>query len=215
MNLILFGAPGSGKGTQSGVLVAEYAMRQISTGDLFRSASKSDSKVAQEIRSYLDRGALVPDEVVLKMVSEAIETSWTHGDLILDGFPRTVAQAEALENISEKMGISFEKAIFLEVPFEILLGRLTGRRTCSACGSVFHVMQNPPLKDGVCDKCGGVLTQRSDDTESVVGKRIQTFMDNTLPLKEYYAKKGKLEVLNGDRDPSLINRDILKILKKT
>lgn len=196
MNLILFGPPGAGKGTQSEFLVKRNNMRHISTGDLFREAIKNSTGLGQKAKSFMDVGELVPDEVVIGMVEEVL-----HGlkgqSFILDGFPRTTPQADALNALLAKNGTRIGKAVFLEVPRAILLSRLAGRRVCTACGTVFHVDTKPTKIDAVCDKCGGQVVQRKDDHEDVIRTRLEAYDKSTSPLKAYFAQQGIYSEVSG------------------
>ncbi len=195
MNILLFGPPGAGKGTQSALLIKKKAMRQISTGDLFRAAIKGGTPLGLEAKSYINEGKLVPDSVTIGMVRE--ELSKHRGPFILDGFPRNVAQAEALEVLLNELKISVDRAIFLEVPNAYLLGRLTGRRVCKTCGATYHIEAKPPKAKGVCDVCGGPVIQRDDDKEEVIKTRLEAYEESTKPLKDYYQVKGQLVTVDG------------------
>ncbi len=211
MNLILFGAPGAGKGTQSALLIERRGMTQISTGDLFRAAIKGQTDLGKQAQGYMDKGQLVPDSIVIGMVEEVLKKGVR--DIILDGFPRTVAQAEALDELLVKMNISIGKAIFLEVPMEMLMDRLTGRRVCKSCGSVYHIVSKPTKTEGVCDSCGGEVVQRADDKAEVIGTRLKTYQEYTSPLKEFYKKAGKYVEVDGDREAEEVYKEIEKIIK--
>lgn len=210
MNIILFGAPGAGKGTQSSLLINNLGMIQISTGDLLRAEIGKKSDLGLQAKQYMDKGQLVPDSVILGMVQKVIESA--NKPFILDGFPRSVAQAEALQLILSDLKKSIGKAIFLEVPSSILVGRLCGRRVCRSCGEVFHVDSKPSTKEGVCDRCGGELYQRSDDNEVVISERLNAYNQHTMPLKEYYKQAGKLEVVDGNRDTEKVFNDIRRLI---
>lgn len=197
MNILLFGPPGAGKGTQSALLVERQGMKHLSTGDMFRAAIKNQTPLGQEAKRYLNEGKLVPDAITIGMVEEELG-KLKGSSFILDGFPRTVAQAEALEGLLRDVGLSIEKAIFLEVPSELLLGRLTGRRVCKACGATYHIEAKPPRKDGVCDSCGGAVIQRDDDRAEVISTRLNAYEQSTMPLKSYFEKLGRLVALDGD-----------------
>lgn len=196
MNILLFGPPGAGKGTQSALLVERKHMKHISTGDLFRSAIKNKTRLGLEAQKYMDKGQLVPDSITIGMVEEVF-MGLDGQSFILDGFPRNVVQGEALENLLKGHDLQIEKALFLEVPLEKLMGRLTGRRVCKSCGATYHVTASPPKKEGVCDKCGGEVIQRADDKEDVIRTRLMAYEESTKPLKEYYKKAGKLVILDG------------------
>lgn len=211
MNLILFGAPGAGKGTQSGFLIERKGMTQISTGDLFRAAIKNKTALGQRAQQFMDRGELVPDEIVIGMVEEVLQGGVRN--FILDGFPRTVAQAEALNGLLEKMRLSIGKAIFLEVPMAVLMERLTGRRVCRSCGAVYHVSSKPPKKADVCDLCGGEVYQRNDDKAEVIGTRLKTYEEFTSPLKAFYQRTGKYVNVDGNRAAEDVYRDLVALIE--
>lgn len=211
MNLILFGPPGAGKGTQSGLLIERRHMRQISTGDLFRSAIKSGTALGLEAKSFIDTGRLVPDSVTIGLVDEELSRSGSDG-FILDGFPRNVVQAEALEDILQSRGLKVDRVIFLEVPQSLLLGRLTGRRVCRACGAVYHLETKPIKKDGLCDVCGGEVIQRPDDKEEVIRTRLEAYEHNTRPLKDYYRSKGAYVEVDGTGSSEEVFSRITKVL---
>lgn len=210
MNIILFGAPGAGKGTQSSLLV-EKGMTQISTGDLFRAAIKNKTELGRKAQEYMDKGQLVPDSIVIGMVEEVLRAGVKN--FILDGFPRNVAQADALDQLLGRMNLSIGKAIFLEVPMTILEGRLTGRRVCKNCGTVYHIASKPTREPGVCDVCGGEVIQRNDDKADVISTRLKTYEEYTSPLKEYYKKAGKFVAVDGNRDPKTVFGEIEAQLK--
>ncbi len=212
MNIILFGAPGAGKGTQSELLISRLGMKQISTGDLFRAAIKGQTDLGKKAQEYMDKGQLVPDSIVIGMVEEVLDKGILN--FILDGFPRTVAQAEALDSLVSKKGLSIDKAIFLEVPMAILMDRLTGRRVCKNCAAVYHVISKPSKVEGVCDNCGGEVIQRNDDKAEVIGTRLKTYEEFTSPLKEFYKKTGKYIEVDGNRDAGDVFKEIEKIIKK-
>lgn len=210
MNIILFGAPGAGKGTQSELLIKRLGMTQISTGDLFRAAMRNKTPLGLEAQAYIDKGQLVPDSVTIGMVEEVLKSGVNN--FILDGFPRTVAQADALESLLGKLNLSVSKAIFLEVPQEILMGRLTGRRVCKNCAAVFHVDTKPTKAEGVCDVCGGEVVQRNDDKAEVIGNRLKAYGEYTSPLKEYFVKSGKFVSVDGNRDTDAVYNDIAALI---
>ena len=196
MNLLLFGPPGAGKGTQSTFLVEKLDMRHISTGDLFRAAMKNNTELGQKAKQYMDKGQLVPDEIVIGMVEEKLE-SLAGQSFILDGFPRTKPQAEALDRLLDQLNMKLDWVVSLNVPDQTLISRLTGRRVCKGCGAVYHVEAKPTQKDGVCDICGGEVVQRSDDMEDVIKDRLEVYKKNTAPLIEYYQEQKKLLDING------------------
>lgn len=201
MSIVLFGPPGAGKGTQANRIIEAGKMTHISTGDLFRAAMKDETPLGLEAKSYVDSGNLVPDSVTIGLVKEVIESK-KDGNFIFDGFPRTAPQAEALETLISELGASpIRSALFLEVPTEILTRRLTGRRLCRDCGAVYHVDANPTQVEGVCDKCGGEIYQRKDDSEDVISTRLQAYAKNTEPLKAYYQDKGLFVEIDGQGEP--------------
>jgi adenylate kinase len=197
MRLVLLGAPGAGKGTQAKILLEKYGIPQISTGDLLRAAVAAGTALGKEAKSYMDKGELVPDSVVLGMVEERLKQDDCKKGYILDGFPRNTKQAEALDNMLSSLNMPLTAALSVDVPFEDLMKRLTGRRTCKACGQMYNVYFNPPKKEGVCDKCGGELFQRDDDKEETIKKRLEVYNAQTAPLIDYYGKKGILKSVAG------------------
>ena len=196
MNLLLFGPPGAGKGTQSAFLVEQLGMAHISTGNLFREAVSKKTPLGLKAKSYMDQGGLVPDEVTIGLVEEVL-TGLAGKSFILDGFPRTVPQAEALDALLGRMKMKLDKAVSFEVPRSDLIKRLTGRRVCEKCGAVYHVDSKPSKKAGICDNCGGAVVQRKDDHEDVIRARLEAYDKSTAPVKEYYSKKGSLTEIQG------------------
>jgi len=197
MNVILLGPPGAGKGTQAKRMIERYAIPQISTGDMLRAALKEGTPLGLEAKKFMDQGQLVPDSVVIGLVKERIQKSDCKKGYMLDGFPRNVSQAEALDTMLSELGQKVDDVISIEVPSEELVGRLTGRRTCRNCGAGFHIMFDPPKKDGVCDKCSGELYQRDDDNETTVKSRLDVYDKQTKPLIDYYQKQTKLRAIPG------------------
>lgn len=196
MNIILFGPPGAGKGTQSALLVKKMDMRHISTGDLLREAVAKKTALGLEAKSFMDAGKLVPDAVMIGMVGEVLKTL-AGKSFILDGFPRTVVQAEALETLLQQNKMQIGKALFLEVPRQDLMRRLTGRRVCANCGAVYHIDSKPTVKPNVCDACGGNVVQRKDDQDDVIQTRLEAYDKSTSPLKEYFRKQGRFVEIDG------------------
>ncbi len=196
MNIVLFGPPGAGKGTQSALLVERMNMSQISTGDLFRAAIKNKTDLGTKAQGYMDRGELVPDSIVIGMVDEVL-AKLDGKSFILDGFPRTEAQAKALEEILEKRSLKIDRAIFLEVPHNDLMARLTGRRVCKNCGAVYHTQTKPSKKEGICDVCGGEVVQRNDDKAEVIGNRLKAYEESTSPLRGYFKRQGNYVEVKG------------------
>ena len=188
MKLILLGAPGAGKGTQAEILSSLLSIPQISTGNILRAAMKAGTPVGLEAKSYVESGKLVPDSVIMGILRERLAEPDCANGYILDGVPRTIPQAESME----ELGIEVDKALSLEVEDEVIIKRMAGRRTCRNCSSTFHVVNNPPKKEGVCDHCGGELTIRADDAPETVKSRLATYHRETEPLKAFYAERGKL-----------------------
>jgi adenylate kinase len=197
MRIVLLGAPGAGKGTQAKILIEKYGMPQISTGDLLRAAVSAGTALGKEAKSYMDKGELVPDSVVLGMVEERLKQDDCKKGYILDGFPRNTAQAEALDKMLAALNMSLTAALSVDVPFEDLMKRLTGRRTCKGCGQMYNIFFKAPAKEGVCDKCSGELFQRDDDKEATIKKRLEVYTAQTEPLIGYYKSKGILKSISG------------------
>ncbi len=214
MNLLIMGPPGAGKGTQAEMLEKELKITHISTGDMFREAIKEGTDMGKKAKEYLDKGELVPDSVVVGMVKERLTQPDCNRGFLLDGFPRNVAQAEALNDTLNSMGLVLDSVINIAVPREILIQRLTGRRICRSCGVSYHVIFNKPKVEGKCDHCNGELYQRSDDNAVVAGNRIDIYEDKTQPLIDYYSKMGILNNINGEQDINKVMEDVLKSISK-
>jgi len=214
MKLILLGPPGAGKGTQAVRLVAHFGIPQISTGDILRKAVKDGTDLGKLAKSYMDQGALVPDEVVIGIIRDRIVQSDCDKGYILDGFPRTMAQAEALDEMLKNLGTGVDHVVNIALDDEEIIKRLTGRRTCSQCGAGYHILFDPPKKEGVCDQCGGALIQRDDDKEETVRERLRVYREQTEPLIEYYQKKGILYNVDGTKDINGVFEEIKSILDK-
>ncbi|MBA2873139.1 adenylate kinase [Anoxybacillus calidus] len=212
MNLVLMGLPGAGKGTQAEKIVEKYGIPHISTGDMFRAAIKEGTALGLKAKSYMDRGDLVPDEVTIGIVRERLSKDDCQKGFLLDGFPRTVAQAEALENILAELNRSIDYVINIDVDKDILMERLTGRRICKDCGATYHLVFNPPAQSGVCDKCGGELYQRADDNEETVANRLEVNLKQTKPLLDFYQEKGYLRNINGQQEIDKVFEDISELL---
>ncbi|MEM4161408.1 MAG: adenylate kinase [Thermoplasmata archaeon] len=208
MNLIMLGAPGAGKGTQAQKLAAHLKIPQISTGDMLRQALAEGTPLGMEARKYMEAGKLVPDAVVVGIVKERLSREDCRNGFILDGFPRTLEQAKALDGIAK-----IDYVINIDVPEEILVERITGRRSCRKCGAVYHVKYNPPKTPGRCDVCGGELYQREDDREETVRKRLETYRNQTKVLIEYYGAQNKLLSIDGNREIEAIFKEILEKLR--
>lgn len=200
MRIILLGAPGSGKGTQAQKLSASRAIPQVSTGDLLREAVRAGTELGQRAKQAMDSGQLVSDDIVLGIIRERLAQADAAPGLILDGFPRNIAQAESLDTVLEEIGAPLDAVILMDVDFDILLKRITGRRSCSGCSRVYNVHTFPPTTEGVCDECGGELTQRADDNEETVGNRLRVYESETAPLVSFYEKRGKLRVVPAEGD---------------
>ncbi|MCR6543975.1 adenylate kinase [Dehalobacterium formicoaceticum] len=199
MQMILLGPPGAGKGTQAETLVKKLGIPHISTGDMFRKAIKEGTALGTKAKGYMDQGLLVPDEVTIGIVKERIAQDDCRNGFLLDGFPRTVFQAESLDTILKDMKIQLDGVINIEVPKEKLVSRLTGRRVCKGCGATYHVIFNPPAVEGKCDKCGEMLMQRADDSEETVLNRLNVYEQQTAPLIEFYRAQGVLKNIDGDQ----------------
>lgn len=195
--MILLGPPGCGKGTQAKILMGTYNIPQIATGDILREAVKKSSSLGLEAKSYMDQGLLVPDSLVIKIIEERLRQADCKGGFILDGFPRTATQAEALETTLSKLDLELEHVFSIEVGDEELIKRLTGRRICRQCGESYHMAFNPPKKEGVCDTCQGALYQRDDDREETIRNRLKVYQTQTAPLITFYQKKDILRVIDG------------------
>ncbi len=214
MNLLIMGPPGAGKGTQAETLAQELQIINISTGDMFREAIRQGTEMGKKAREYMEMGELVPDSVVVGITRERLSQPDCARGFLLDGFPRTVVQAEALEDMLETMGIVLDGVINIAVPREKLLERLTGRRICRNCGASYHLRYNKPKVENKCDACGGELYQRSDDNEVVVSNRLDIYESKTEPLIDYYARRNLLKNINGDQDIKKVLADILASLGK-
>ncbi|MDT8272534.1 MAG: adenylate kinase [Desulfomonilia bacterium] len=197
MKIILIGPPGAGKGTQAKRMIDRLGVPQISTGDMFRAAVKEGTPMGLKAKEYMDKGSLVPDDVVIGVVEERFGKPDCAGGFVLDGFPRTQEQAQALDGILDKMGATLDHVVVIEVPDDYLVNRLTGRRTCRGCNYMHHIEYDPPKKDGVCDKCGGELYQRDDDKEETIRQRLKTYHAQTSPLITYYSGKGIVRTIDG------------------
>jgi len=213
MNILFMGPPGAGKGTQAERIVDTFGIPHISTGDAFRLAMKEGTPLGVKAKEFVDQGLLVPDDVTNGIVRERLQQSDCEKGFLLDGFPRTLAQAEALDAMLAEMGRSIDHVINLKVDRSLLLARLTGRRICKSCGATYHVLFNPPKQEGVCDKCGGELYQRSDDTEEKVGTRLDEYISKTAPLLAYYEGKGLLREVDGEQEIDTVTTDIVTRLK--
>lgn len=213
MNIVLMGLPGAGKGTQADKIVEKYEIPHISTGDMFRAAIKDGTELGLKAKAFMDEGALVPDEVTIGIVRERLSKADCEEGFLLDGFPRTVPQAEALDALLADMNKDVEHVLNIQVEQEELIKRLTGRRICKVCGTAYHLIFNPPQKDGVCDKDGGELYQRADDNPETVSNRLEVNMKQTQPLLDYYGNKGVLTNINGQQDIHKVFADLNALLE--
>jgi hypothetical protein len=209
MKLVILGPPGAGKGTQAEYIVERYNIPHISTGDIFRENIKNNTELGKEAKSYMDKGLLVPDDLVIALVEDRLNKDDAKEGFLLDGFPRTVAQAVSLDSILDKNDDKLTKVINISVDPEILIERAVGRRVCKTCGMTYHVKFNPPKEDGVCDKDGTKLIQRDDDTEETVKTRISVYFDQTAPLIDYYRAQNLLIDIDGAKDIDKVFNDIV------
>jgi adenylate kinase len=206
------GLPGAGKGTQAERIVEKYDIPHISTGDMFRAAMKEETELGLQAKSFIDKGELVPDEVTIGIVRERLGKNDCQNGFLLDGFPRTVAQADALEGILAELSKQIDYVVNIEVNKNILMERLTGRRICKDCGATYHLIFNPPASQGECDKCGGELYQRADDNEETVANRLEVNLKQTEPLLNFYNDKGYLRNINGEQDIDKVFVDVNQLL---
>ena len=210
MNVILLGAPGAGKGTQGAALVERHGFRRVATGDLLREAVRRGTELGQRAKSYMDAGELVPDRVILGLVREALEQG---GDLVFDGFPRNRAQAEALDRLLRETGGAVDAVVVVDVPDGVLVRRIAGRRSCPQCGAIYNIHFQPPRQEGVCDECGGKLTQRADDNEATVTRRLDVYREQTEPLIAFYRDADvPVHTVDGDRPVEQVLSDVTATL---
>lgn len=214
MRIILMGPPGAGKGTQAEKLIDLYQIPHISTGDMFRKAQKDGTELGLKAKSYMDQGQLVPDEVTVGIVKERLAETDCKDGFLLDGFPRTVQQADALDTILSELEMSLDCVVNIEVDKAFLVDRLTGRRVCRACGATYHIANKAPKVEGVCDKCGGELYQRGDDTIETVSNRLDVYAAQTAPLIDYYKSKGIMSSIDGSKSMEKVLADIRAALEK-
>ncbi len=214
MKIVLLGAPGSGKGTEAGLLSESLKTPHISTGDILRQAIAEKTRLGEKARSYVEEGGLVPDEVMVGLVEERLRKDDCAEGFILDGFPRTLAQAKTLQGTLESFGSSLDLVLHLEAPVEILVERLEGRRVCGKCQTLFHVKNMPPKKEGICDRCGGELYQRPDDREEVVRNRLHIYQSKVKELLDYYRERGLLRMVKSDREARETFEKVGRIIEK-
>ena len=211
MNLILLGAPGAGKGTQAELLTEQLHIPSISTGNMLREAIANGSDLGKQVKQFMDEGSLVPDELVLSIVAERTARDDCSNGFILDGVPRTLAQAEALQ----AKGVRIDHVVSIELSNDVIESRMTGRRVCTKCGASYHIVANPPKLDGICDQCGAQVTTRKDDAPETVRHRLEVYHASTEVLKDYYRAQGKLRLVEGNQSIEDANRDILKAIGET
>jgi adenylate kinase len=212
LRIVLLGPPGAGKGTQAKLLQEKFQACQVSTGDILRKAVAEQSPVGKEASEYINRGALVPDSVIVKLVAERLNDNDCRNGFILDGFPRTIPQAQSLEEIVKKMGVALHHVLLMQVPHGLIVERLAGRRTCRGCGAPYHRSFDPPKQEGVCDRCGGELLQRDDDREETIRARLDVYDAQTAPLVDYYRQRGILREIDGVGKVEDIQNRVIKAL---
>ncbi|WP_297431497.1 adenylate kinase [uncultured Cetobacterium sp.] len=212
MNIMLFGAPGAGKGTQAKFIIDKYGIPQISTGDMLRAAISEGTEMGMEAKKFMDEGKLVPDSTIIGIIKDRLSQEDCKKGFILDGFPRTLAQAEALEELLKELNMNLDKVISLNVPDELIVGRVVGRRVCPNCGASFHIENNPPKVEGKCDYCGSDLIIRKDDNKDTVEKRLSAYHEQTAPLFNFYSKRGVMVELDGTKEINEIAKEIFDIL---
>ena len=212
MKIIMLGAPGAGKGTQAKQIAGKYNIPHISTGDIFRANIKNNTELGQKAKTYMDQGLLVPDELTCDLVVDRIQQDDCKNGFVLDGFPRTIPQAEAFENALANLGQAMDFAIDVDVPDENIVNRMSGRRACLKCGATYHIVSIPPKKEGICDNCGSELVIRDDDKPETVQKRLNVYHEQTQPLIDFYSKKGILKSVDGTQPMDKVFEDIVNIL---
>ena len=212
MKIIMLGAPGAGKGTQAKMIADKYKVPHISTGDIFRANIKNGTELGKEAKQYMDKGLLVPDELTVKILLDRVSQADCENGYVLDGFPRTIPQAEVLDKALTELGDQIDYAIDVNVPDENIIKRMSGRRACLACGATYHIEHIPPKKEGVCDRCGEALVLRDDDKEETVKNRLNVYHEQTQPLIEYYTAKNILKTVDGTVDMQVVFDSIVAIL---
>lgn len=213
LRVVFFGPPGAGKGTQARLLEQKFGACQVSTGEILRRAAREQSALGKQAADYLDRGDLVPDQVMVRLVAERLREPDCRSGFILDGFPRTLAQADELEQMLDGTGLALESALCLQASNDVIIKRLSGRRTCKQCGSLHHLVFNPPARPGICDRCGGELYQREDDREKMIAARLRVYEKQTAPLKEYYRKRGLLKEIDGVGSVEEVGKRVLRAVE--
>ncbi|MBT9777145.1 adenylate kinase [Clostridium sp. MCC353] len=212
MKIIMLGAPGAGKGTQAKKIAEKYHIPHISTGDIFRANIKGGTELGMKAKAFMDQGQLVPDEITIGMLMDRIQEADCAGGYVLDGFPRTIPQAESLTDALKERGEAVDFAVNVDVPDENIVNRMSGRRACVSCGATYHIMYNPPKQEGICDVCGEKLVLRDDDKPETVQKRLSVYHDQTQPLIEYYNAAGVLANVDGTQDMEKVFQDIVAVL---
>ena len=212
MRIIMLGAPGAGKGTQAKMIADKYSIPHISTGDIFRANIKNGTELGKKAKEYMDQGLLVPDELTVNLVIDRVAQDDCKNGYVLDGFPRTIPQAESLDAALSEMGAKIDYAINVEVPDENIINRMSGRRACLACGATYHIVHIPTKVEGICDRCGSETVLRDDDKPETVKKRLDVYHEQTQPLIDYYSGKGALVEVDGTKDMNDVFADIVKIL---
>jgi adenylate kinase len=213
LRVVFFGPPGAGKGTQARLLEQKFGACQVSTGEILRRAAREQSALGKQAADYLDRGDLVPDQVMVRLVAERLREPDCRSGFILDGFPRTLAQADELEQMLDGTGLALESALCLQASNDVIIKRLSGRRTCKQCGSLHHLVFNPPARPGICDRCAGELYQREDDREKMIAARLRVYEKQTAPLKEYYRKRGLLKEIDGVGSVEEVGKRVLRAVE--
>lgn len=213
MKIVMLGAPGAGKGTQAKMIAAKYEVPHISTGDIFRANIKNGTELGKKAKEYMDQGLLVPDELTVDLVIDRLSQDDCGKGYILDGFPRTIPQAEALDAALSKLGEKMDYAIDVDVPDENIVNRMSGRRACTGCGATYHIVHNPSKKGDVCEVCGETLILRDDDKPETVQKRLTVYHEQTQPLIDYYTQQGILKTVDGTQDMNDVFTDVTKILE--
>ena len=212
MKIVMLGAPGAGKGTQAKMIASSYGLPHVSTGDIFRANVKGGTPLGLEAKTYMDKGELVPDELTVRILLDRVAQEDCKNGYVLDGFPRTIPQAEVLDAELDKLGEKIDYAIDVEVPDENIVKRMSGRRACVNCGATYHIVHIPPKKEGICDACGSELILRDDDKEETVKNRLAIYHQQTQPLIDFYSNKGVLKEVDGTKDSAEVFEDIKKIL---
>ncbi len=212
MDLLILGAPGAGKGSQSKLISKEFGLKQLSTGDLLRQAVKEKTKFGLKAKSYMDKGELVPDEDIIGIISDALDTEAFSNGVIFDGFPRTVKQADSLEVLLSKINRKINLVLSVDVPFDVITKRLTARRVCSSCGEEYNLIAKNPKQEAICDLCNGKVIQRKDDNEETIKNRLEVYQNSSQKLIDYYRQKGNFHSINGHRKFNEIFSDIKKLI---